>query len=198
MARDKNAPKKPCTGYLNYANSIRAEVAAESGVRGVKNAAEFSRRWKALPEAEREKWNSEARAAIGAWKVQMDAYKQTDEYKQFQTNKTKKKFKKAPKDKNAPKKPLSAFFLYSNEVRESVRAELDTNNIAVVGKKIGAMWKELSEEEKQPYRDANVEAKAAYEKTYAAYQETEDYQNYLAEKEKFYTAKKKAMKRLSC
>jgi structure-specific recognition protein 1/high mobility group protein B3 len=91
MARDKNAPKKPCTGYLNYANSIRAEVAAESGVRGVKNAAEFSRRWKALPEAEREKWNSEARAAIGAWKVQMDAYKQTDEYKQFQTNKTKKR-----------------------------------------------------------------------------------------------------------
>ncbi len=47
-----------------------------------------------------------------------------------------------PKDPNAPKRPKSAFFLFSDERRASVKAEFPDLKMPDVAKKLGQMWKE--------------------------------------------------------
>ncbi|RMZ55848.1 hypothetical protein APUTEX25_003814, partial [Auxenochlorella protothecoides] len=83
-----------------------------------------------------------------------------------------KKVKKV-KDPNAPKRPLSAFFFYSNDILKS-----DNPGIAFgeIGKKVGALWAALSEKDKvsvwelrAPYEKKAEADKARYEKEKAAY-----------------------------
>ena len=49
--------------------------------------------------------------------------------------------KRAKKDKNAPKKGMSAFMMFSNDVRDSVRSENPDASFGDMGKIIGARWK---------------------------------------------------------
>lgn len=58
----------------------------------------------------------------------------------------------------APRAP-TAYFIFAGECRPQVMKELQDQSengkvsIAVVGKTIGAKWAELSDEEKQKYKD---------------------------------------------
>jgi len=190
------APKKPMTGYFTFMQSIRSQVTAETGLKGIKAAPIISQKWKALTDAERDEHNIPARKKIGEWKIEMAEYKKTDEYKEEQVAKTKKKFKKAPKDKNAPKKALSAFFIYSGSVRQEVQAEVGGKNLGAVGKRLGEMWRGLTDEDKKPYQEQAVEAKKEYKQKLEVYQQSEEYQQFQEEKKKFFIAKKKAMKKI--
>ena len=61
-----------------------------------------------------------------------------------------------------PKRPMSAYFIFTNEKREEVKAGLkEKENI---NKKLGQMWKEMSDEEKQPYFDRYKEQKDEIER----------------------------------
>ena len=82
--------------------------------------------------------------------------------------------KRAKKDPNAPKKALTAFIYFSNDKRAAVTAELkaanpDMKGVAEVGRKLGEMWRALSDAEKQPYtRQADAD-KARYGKEMEAH-----------------------------
>jgi len=191
------APKKPMTGYFVFMQSIRKQVTEETGLKGIKAAPVISTKWKALTESERSDFNLPARKNIDEWKAVMAEYKKTDEYKEEQAAKIKKKFKRAPKDKNAPKKSLSAFFIYSGSVRKQVQLEVGGKNLGAVGKRLGAMWRELTDEDKIPFQEQAAEAKIEYKQKLEVYQQSEEYQQFQEEKTKFFIAKKKAMKRLS-
>lgn len=57
----------------------------------------------------------------------------------------------------APRAP-SAYFIFANEVRATIHAEIAAENdgkagVAVVGKEIGRRWNALTDEEKQTYKD---------------------------------------------
>jgi len=57
-----------------------------------------------------------------------------------------------------PPRGPTAYFLFAGEVRESVQAEIAAENdgkanVAAVGKAIGLRWQQLSDEEKQRYKD---------------------------------------------
>lgn len=49
--------------------------------------------------------------------------------------------KRQKKDKNAPKKGMSAFMMFSNEIRQDVLKENPGIAFGEVGKIIGAKWK---------------------------------------------------------
>ncbi|KAI8622010.1 structure-specific recognition protein-domain-containing protein [Chytriomyces sp. MP71] len=57
--------------------------------------------------------------------------------------------KKVKKDPNAPKGPQSSYFMFSAEMRNKVKEDDPGLSIGEVAKKIGAMWKELSSEDKK-------------------------------------------------
>merc|ERR1712176_620655 len=69
-----------------------------------------------------------------------------------------------------PTKPKSAFSLFSKEKRSEIMKELDTKDIAKVGKRIGEVWKSLAENEKQVYEDRVKAAMEDYEKAKVEYE----------------------------
>ena len=59
--------------------------------------------------------------------------------------------KRSKKDKNAPKRPISAYFFYNQERRESLKKEKPTLNNKDLIRIMGDEWNKLSEEAKKPY-----------------------------------------------
>ena len=55
------------------------------------------------------------------------------------------------KEPNAPKKPLSAYFLYSQEERLRVKEEFPDYSITEIAKELGRRWATLDPSMKQSY-----------------------------------------------
>merc|ERR1712124_34556 len=142
-------------------------------------------------------FNNKAGVEMAKWKKKMAAYKKTRKYKEFQALKKANKLAKKPKDKNQPKKPQTAYFSFSNEVRPQVQAELGTTDFGPVGKKIGEMWKNMDASARAKYEAKNEKAKAKYAKDLAKYQTTKKYAEFqatLADWKQQVKEQKKAMK----
>ncbi|KAF7307738.1 hypothetical protein MKEN_01133900 [Mycena kentingensis (nom. inval.)] len=74
------------------------------------------------------------------------------------------------KDPNAPKRALSAYMFFSQDWRERIRAENPDANFGELGKLLGAKWKELDDEEKQPYNDQATKDKERAERERKEYE----------------------------
>ncbi len=75
--------------------------------------------------------------------------------------KLKKGYKKV-KDPNAPKRPINAYMLFSNQQRESVKASNPGIKPKDVMSRLGAMWREMSDAQKGPYKQQAEGGKAQY------------------------------------
>ncbi|PVV01307.1 hypothetical protein BB560_004277 [Smittium megazygosporum] len=73
------------------------------------------------------------------------------------------------KDQNAPKRGLSAYMFFSQEYREKVKLQ---NPDATFGKILGEMWKEMTDDQKKPYKAKAEKDKQRYEAEKASYQAT--------------------------
>lgn len=76
---------------------------------------------------------------------------------------------KPKKDPNAPKRALSAYMIFSNEQRSTVKEENPTASFGEMGKLLGARWKEMDENAKRPYSEKAEKEKERYEREKAAY-----------------------------
>ena len=76
---------------------------------------------------------------------------------------------KPMKDPNAPKKPLSAYFLYSQEERLKVKDEYPSYSITEVAKEIGRRWATLDPNLKQVYEHRYQDSRKDYESAMNAY-----------------------------
>ncbi|CAG9464626.1 unnamed protein product [Pedinophyceae sp. YPF-701] len=74
-----------------------------------------------------------------------------------------KKKKRAKKDPNAPKRNMSAYLYYSAEMRDKLDVEKPGLSLTEKAKLIGARWKELKPEDKEPYEDKARKDKERYE-----------------------------------
>jgi HMG (high mobility group) box len=81
-----------------------------------------------------------------------------------------KKATKPKKDPNAPKKPLTSFMLFSNEVRSQIKKENPDMTFGELGKKIGELFRALSNEKKQKYEDMAKREKERYKKALMEYE----------------------------
>ena len=97
-------------------------------------------------------------------KVKMEEVE--SETEDFQTEevkpKAKTKAKTKKKDPNAPKKPLSAYFLFSQEERLKVKNEHPNYSICEVAKELGERWANLAPEVKQCYQQMAEEGRQKY------------------------------------
>ena len=60
------------------------------------------------------------------------------------------------------KKPMTPFFLYRAEVYDEVKRQFPKQKITSLAKKIGSMWKSLSEEQKLHYQEKHIKHKEIY------------------------------------
>ena len=82
---------------------------------------------------------------------------------------------KVQRDPDMPKRPKNAFMLYSDTIREEVRAELIAASpdgkirVADVSKVCGERWKAVSEDDKQPFIEEHKTATVAYKEALEKY-----------------------------
>lgn len=77
--------------------------------------------------------------------------------------------KKKKKDPNAPKRNMSAYFLYSQHIRPTIREQNPDAAFGDIAKLISKAFKELSESERKRFDDLAVADKERYQKEMAAY-----------------------------
>lgn len=88
-----------------------------------------------------------------------------------------------PPPPKPPDRPLLPYMRYSRKTWEQLKADgkrvWESSNIAQVGRLIGQKWRELSEEEKQPYQDEYESEKALYTEQMKIYRSSPAYKRWL-------------------
>jgi len=79
---------------------------------------------------------------------------------------------KKPHDPNAPKRPPSAYLLFQNDVRKTVKGQHPEMPYGQVLAEISKLWYALTPEERAPYMQATADSKVVYEKAKATYDAT--------------------------
>ncbi len=77
--------------------------------------------------------------------------------------------KGADRDPNMPKRPQTAFFIFSNQVRDKVRQDNPGISFGGLSKHIGTLWKEMDPEEKQRFLNLEREDKDRYQEEMIEY-----------------------------
>jgi len=185
MPKDKNAPKRPQSGFFQFSAVARAQLVAENpNLKLGEVGKKLGEAWKQLTDAEKAPYHAKFQEEKAVYAPKLAAYKQTPEYAQYQEEK--KKFAKKNEGKklramlvNQPKKAMGAYFLFSNANRARIRAANPSAKLGDIAKLIGAEWKSLGAEEKKPYQDEAAAAKKVWEHAMEEYKQTEEYKGYL-------------------
>ena len=76
------------------------------------------------------------------------------------------------KKEGKPKRGLSAYMFFCTEKRPEVMKKYPDLKFGEVGKKLGEMWKELSDAKKEPFKQKAIEDKERYEKEMSGFKGT--------------------------
>ena len=122
----------------------------------------LSSQYKALSEKEMKKWVKKAEQDKIRYQEEMKHYVPMDDP-------TGGKRKKAKKDPNAPKRNMSAYFLFSVDIRPQVKQENPDAAFGDIARIISAQYKALDEKERAKW-DAKAQAdKERYQREMEAY-----------------------------
>lgn len=99
-------------------------------------------KWEELAREDKERYQREKAAYVGPWKVRANL--------------------RRPKDPNSPKKPIPAYFAFSNERRQEVKNNNPTAANGDISRILSKMWKESPEDIRKKYQDNEAEDRAAY------------------------------------
>lgn len=158
--RDPNHPKGPLTPYMFFGKEMRKKLAGEfPGANFSELGKKLGERWRLIPAAEKAPYELKAKEDKVRYNAEMVGYVPAE----AESGDDEPEKKKRKKDPNAPKRPLSAFLIYSGEVRGEVKAKNPSDKIGDVAKKIGIMWGALTDEQKKPYQEKQANLKADYD-----------------------------------
>mmetsp|Transcript_27894 Transcript_27894/g.28175 ORF Transcript_27894/g.28175 Transcript_27894/m.28175 type:complete len:223 (-) Transcript_27894:283-951(-) len=169
--KDKNAPKKCRTAYIFYTEETRNVLRVQNPEATFGELSKLAgERWKGLDSDEKAKFEALAAKDKERYEEEMQFYVPPDpESEEMSAHPLSdmepakgKRRKKPKKDKNAPKGALSAYFVYSAELRDQIREEHPEMSLGSIAKMIGARWRELSAEEKAAYEEKSKRDKERY------------------------------------
>lgn len=155
--KDKNAPKRPLTGFLLYGNDLRKNDASIKALPVTQQATAIAKSWKELPESQKDSYNKQSDLLKDAYKKELAAYEQSEDYKKFQEALAEYKDSNGKPKKGKRRQgntKMSGYRLFVKENKDTVNEGLDESEI---GKrhiaKCGMKWKMLSEAEQKAYND---------------------------------------------
>ncbi|KAK3555879.1 hypothetical protein QTP86_029811 [Hemibagrus guttatus] len=157
---DPAKPKGKMSAYAYFVKTCREEHNKKNPGVSV-NFSEFSKkcseRWKVMSPKEKTKFEEMAKQDKARYDQEMMSYNPG------------KRGRKMKKDPGAPRRPPSGFFLFCSEHRPGIKAQHPSLGIGDVAKKLGEMWNNLSDSEKQPFLSKANKLKDKYQKDMADY-----------------------------
>mmetsp|Transcript_44976 Transcript_44976/g.141584 ORF Transcript_44976/g.141584 Transcript_44976/m.141584 type:complete len:278 (-) Transcript_44976:164-997(-) len=171
--KDIQAPKRALSAYMLYANEVRADIVKKNPEMKMTEISKvIGDKWKVLSADGKKKFENEAAKLKSEYEKEKAEYeaKVPEEVRKERTEKAKKKKEGKPaKDPNAPKRPLSAFMIYSNQVRDKIKSANPELTFAEMGKKIAADWNGMSAQQKEVYEKEAAKLKEKYAEERAKY-----------------------------
>lgn len=159
MVREKKlklGPKKPATAFFCFTAKFRPQYKAENPTFSVTDLGRlFGEKWRALTDAEKEEYVELAVKDKARYQKE-DAkwHKDKPEEVEAMANQKRKGREdkgQAKKKKTGPKHPLSAFMYFSTKTRPVVKAENPDIAFGDVAKKLGALWKTMTDDDKKEF-----------------------------------------------
>jgi hypothetical protein len=91
------------------------------------------------------------------------------EKKKKSKGKGKKKKAKKEKDPDAPRSKTNAYMYFQKDQRDKIKKESGLKGVPELAKKMGAIWREMTEAEKKPYTDLALKDKERYDREMEVY-----------------------------
>ena len=201
--KDKDAPKKGRSSYIIYTQEVRAKVTAqmkaaakkadivkedgEGDVKATDITKKLAEMWNGLSDKKKEKYTKLAIKDKARYEKEMESYEPSEEYlekvEEFKASggKVSKASNKKPKDEAAPKKNLTSYFFFAADNRDKVKEDNPELKGAAINKKLGEIWGEMSDEDKDGYVAKATEDKVRYEAAMEDYTPPEEYLEKVAE-----------------
>ncbi|KAL3776346.1 hypothetical protein ACHAW5_003520 [Stephanodiscus triporus] len=173
--KDPNKPKRNMSAFFLYSNANRERVKEENPDAKFGDIAKImSVEFKAIPDAERARWDQLALDDKDRYLQAMESYdppsddSEQDDDSDSDAPKKKKKSKKK-KDPDAPKRNQSSFFLYSNATRNDVKAANPEAKFGEIAQIISRHFKALPEEERAYWDEKAAQDKIRYQREMEIY-----------------------------
>ena len=143
--KDKNAPKGAKSAYIIFCTEERPQVKEDIPDISAKEVlTELGKRWKALKDEDKIKYQEMADEDKVRFKAEMENYVpgEVEDIKE----KTRKK-----KDKNAPKGARSAYILFCSDERSQVKEDIPDINAKDVLVELGKRWRALKDDDEDSF-----------------------------------------------
>jgi HMG (high mobility group) box len=171
--KDENAPKRPKSAYLFFAEKKRAEIKEENpDLKMTEISKVIGERWKEASPDSKAKYSKKAEKDKERYKEEMSEYvRPSDEVLLDQKINKKKGSKKSSGDKKrkkkeegAPKGAKSAYMFFCSAKRGDVKLEHPEFTTPEVTRELARMWKEdfSTEEDRKEYTDQAAEDKERF------------------------------------
>lgn len=155
--KDKNAPKRPLTGFLLYGNYLRSNREEIKTLPVTQQATAIAQMWRDMDPVEKDKYVQESERLKEQYKKDIEEYEKSESYREFQTTLAESKeakSKKESKKKTRGTIKMSGYRLFMKENKENLDEGLSEDELALKSvAKFGKKWKMLSEDERQAYND---------------------------------------------
>jgi hypothetical protein len=157
-------PKRFKSSYICYSIANQEKIKKELGTnaRVTEVAKKVAESWKTLVPEERKIWDDAAKADKERYMAEKAAYKGPW---QVTTH------KRTKKDPSAPKRPMSAFLYFSQKYRPIVKEEQPDLKNTDVSRRLGELWRNAPEEERQIYIKREAGEREVYKKDIAQWRE---------------------------
>jgi len=198
---DPNAPKRPLPAFFFFSNDQRPAL-QEEGYSITEISKLIGGKWGEMSEKQKAPYVAKNKKAKEQYQKAYAKYIKTDSFHEhkellsrWKIHATKKSFKPDP---NRPKRPLSAYMIYVSTERAKVQEEQPEFKLTELTSLIAKRWRDLTEEEKEPFTQQAEKAKKVAQKKMEKYMKTEEYQNYQEEKAEYrmkMLKKRKALKK---
>lgn len=150
--KDKNAPKRPSSGFILFGNDMRANDENIKNLSVTQQAPAIANLWKNLDDSAKSVYTQKAEELKTQYKHDIEEYKKTDSYKEFQKTLKESKFDSTKKKRGSSK--MSGYRLFVKENKDTIDQGLDEEtSLKKHIAKCGIKWNMLSDKEKMEYND---------------------------------------------
>lgn len=155
--KDPNAPKKPRSSYVFFMEKERKLVKEQdSNLRPQHIMKIVGEKWAKLDSKEKEVYEEMAKEDRARYLAAMKDY--------IPPEKSEAAAKRIKTDKDMPRKPMTAFMLFSKELRQKLGRDINSSEKS---KKISEAWREMNDTEKEKYHAAAKIDKERYDREVA-------------------------------